>query len=76
MRQIRVLQPDPMDLLARLGRQLTEAQSAGALHRLLIDTAIRLVSPRRALLLLQAPAGPQIACARLPRGEVAADLLV
>jgi len=47
MRRIGVPQPDPMELLARLGRQLTDAQSAGALHCLLIDTTIRQISPRR-----------------------------
>ncbi len=64
-----------VNVLAGFGSQLTAARRSRLRQRLVIDTAIRLVSPRRALLVLQTTDGLQIAAAKLPRGERATELL-
>ena len=75
MKRLEQRRPEPTDLLLQFARELTQVRSAAALHRLLIDTAVRLASPRRALLVLESPHGLQVAAARLPRSESAAALL-
>ena len=63
------------DPLVDIGLQLTQPRDAAALHSFLIGAAVQLCSPRRTLLVLETPAGLQIAGSKLPRGETPAALL-
>ena len=47
-RRARAERCEPSNVLVEFGRQLNQSRSVGALHALLIDTAIRTCSPRRA----------------------------
>ncbi len=56
-------------------RQLNQARSPEALGALVLDATRQLCNPRRTLLVLESPAGLQIAKSKLPRGETAPGLL-
>ena len=61
--------------MAAIGLRLSEPASAAALHDTLIEAAIELSAAARVLLVLEEPAGRQLAAARLPQGEAPAALL-
>ncbi len=66
---------EPFERLVDTGLRLNELRSADELHDFLIDEATELSGAERVLLVLETPAGLQLAGSLLPRGEDAAALL-
>jgi len=66
---------EPFKRLVDTGMRLNELRSAAVLNEFLIDEVTELSGAERVLLVLEAPQGPQIAGALLPKGEDAPTLL-
>ena len=66
---------EPFERLVDTGLRLNELRSAAELHEFLIDEATELSGAERVLLVLEAPAGFDLAGSLAPRGEDAAGLL-
>ncbi|MEO8344758.1 MAG: GAF domain-containing protein [Betaproteobacteria bacterium] len=66
---------EPFERLADTGLRLNELRSADDLHDFLIDEATELSGAERVLLVLETPAGLQLAGSLVPRGEIPEDLL-
>ena len=60
------------DHLLSVALGINQLRDADALHTFLIDAAAKLCAATRVLLVLETPAGLQIAGAKLPRGETPA----
>ena len=66
---------DDVYRLVQIGLRLNESAGAAELQRVVVEEAAALLGARRVLLVLAAPAGHQLAGARLPNGEDALTLL-
>jgi GAF domain-containing protein/CheY-like chemotaxis protein/tetratricopeptide (TPR) repeat protein len=66
---------EPFERLVDTGLRLNELRSAAELHEFLIDEATELSGAERVLLLLETPAGLQLAGSLVPRGEDSQSLL-
>ena len=66
---------DAVAQVARLGRRLHQPRDPHALHELVIAQTLALTGAQRVLLVLEAPAGWQLAGARVPTGETPDALL-
>ncbi|MEP7057038.1 MAG: GAF domain-containing protein, partial [Caldimonas sp.] len=60
---------EPFERLVDTGLRLNELRSTEELHEFLVEEATELCGAERVLLVLETPAGPQLAGALVPRGE-------
>ncbi len=66
---------EPFERLVDTGLRLNELRTSAELHEFLIDEATELSGAERVLLILETPAGPELAGSLVPRGEDAQALL-